>query len=308
MSSHIVGVRFNKVGKIYHFDASAIPELRVGDQVIVETSRGCQLGEVAVIVSETGQIENLKPVSRKATPRDLVLRLSWQQREQEVVDTCKARIKELHLHGIKIVSAEYSFDGLRLTVLFSSESEDKVELKSLRQDMQKHYAPAQVEIRQIGPRDVAKYLGGMGACGLEARCCSKFLTDFSSISIRMAKDQGISLTPSEITGMCGRLRCCLIYEYPQYVEWIQQLPKRNKIVRTPQGDGKVVDIQPLRQVVLVDIPEHGVREYKNSDIILLNESGQPMVPAQAPLPCAACPEGSKTNKGVKSSSDAKHKS
>ena len=164
---------------------------------------------------------------------------------------------ELNLVGIKIVSAEYSFDGSRLTILFSSETEEKYDLKSLRQDMQKMLAPSQVEMRQIGPRDVAKMVCGMGACGLETRCCCLFLTEFSSISIRMAKEQGISLTPTEITGMCGRLRCCLIYEYDTYVEARQKLPKRNKRVRTPQGEGKVVDVIPLRGAVMVDLPEVG---------------------------------------------------
>jgi cell fate regulator YaaT (PSP1 superfamily) len=117
--------------------------------------------------------------------------------------------------------------------------------------MQKLYPRSQIEMRQIGPRDVAKILGGMGACGLETRCCSKFLTDFSPISIKMAKEQGISLTPSEITGMCGRLRCCLIYEYEQYVEARKQLPKRNKRVVTPNGEGKVVDVAPLSGMVTV---------------------------------------------------------
>jgi cell fate regulator YaaT (PSP1 superfamily) len=106
-------------------------------------------------------------------------------------------------------------------------------------------------MRQIGPRDVAKFLGGMGACGIETRCCSKFLTDFSPISIKMAKEQGISLTPNEITGMCGRLRCCLIYEYEQYVEARKTLPKRNKRVVTPKGEGKVIDVLPMSEKIVV---------------------------------------------------------
>jgi cell fate regulator YaaT (PSP1 superfamily) len=119
--------------------------------------------------------------------------------------------------------------------------------------MQKLYPQSQVEMRQIGPRDVAKLLGGMGACGLETRCCSQFLTEFSPISIKMAKEQGISLTPSEITGMCGRLRCCLIYEYEQYVAARKELPKRGKRVVTPDGEGKVLDSYPLRNVILVEL-------------------------------------------------------
>lgn len=264
----VIGVRFSVVGKIYHFDASKVPDLRMGDSVVVETTRGWQLGQVAQIVDDP-QLPpdgDWKRVDRRATPRDLLLRQSWQNREFEVVATCRARAKELRLEEVKIVAAEYSFDGARLAIMYSTENEDKVDLKSLRSEMQKMYAPSQVEMRQIGPRDVAKILGGMGACGLETRCCSKFLTDFSSISIRMAKEQGISLTPTEITGMCGRLRCCLIYEYEQYVAARATLPKRNKRVITPQGEGKVVDVFPLREAVLVDVPDVGYREFTREEI------------------------------------------
>jgi cell fate regulator YaaT (PSP1 superfamily) len=160
-------------------------------------------------------------------------------------------VSELRLSGVKIVAAEFNFDGSRLAFLFNTEGEEKVDLKSLKKDMHNLYPNCQIEMRQIGPRDVAKILGGMGACGLETRCCSKFLTDFSPISIKMAKDQGISLTPNEITGMCGRLRCCLIYEYEQYVEARKQLPKRNKRVGTPKGEGKVIDILPMTNKVTV---------------------------------------------------------
>lgn len=264
---YLVGVRFSIVGKIYHFDASRIPDAQVGDSVVVETSRGWQLGQIAQILQETPLPPDggWKLVDRLATPRDLLLRQSWQNREFEVVSTCRARSKELRLEGVKIVAAEYSFDGARLAIMYSTETEDKVDLKSLRSEMQKMYAPSQVELRQIGPRDVAKILGGMGACGLETRCCSKFLTDFSSISIRMAKEQGISLTPAEITGMCGRLRCCLIYEYEQYVAARAALPKRNKRVITPQGEGRVVDVYPLKESVMVEIPEVGYREFANAE-------------------------------------------
>jgi cell fate regulator YaaT (PSP1 superfamily) len=264
----VVGVRFSVVGKIYHFEANKVPDLRVGDSVIVETSRGWQLGQVAQIVSDPHLPSDgeWKPVDRRATPRDLLLRQSWQNRELEVTNTARGRARELRLDGVKVVAAEYSFDGSRLAIMYSTETEEKVDLKSLRSEMQKNYAPAQVEMRQIGPRDVAKILGGMGACGLEQRCCSKFLTDFSSISIRMAKEQGISLTPTEITGMCGRLRCCLIYEYDQYVEARANLPKKNKRMITPQGEGKVIDVFPLREGVLVEIPEVGYREFHKDEL------------------------------------------
>jgi cell fate regulator YaaT (PSP1 superfamily) len=273
----VVGVRFSKVGKVYHFAADTVTDVKVGDMVVVETARGWQLGQVAQLVQDpTPPPDGWKPIDRRATPRDLLMRQMWQMKESEVVSSCRERANQLKLAGIKIVSAEYSFDGSRLSILFSSETEEKYDLKSLRQDMQRMFAPSQVEMRQVGPRDVAKVMCGMGACGLETRCCCLFLTEFSSISIRMAKDQGISLTPTEITGMCGRLRCCLIYEYDTYVEARSKLPKRNKRVRTPQGDGKVVDVVPLREAVIVDLPEVGYREFPGKDVILLDADGQPV--------------------------------
>ncbi len=267
MSPVIVGVRFAQIGKIYHFDASTVPEIKAGDRVIVETSRGKQLGEVAVLVENPAPSpEGWKPIERLATPRDLILRRMWQQKEVEAMINCRERASQLKIVGVKIIAAEFSFDGSRLAFMFSTETEDKADLKSLRHDMQKQYQQSQVELRQVGPRDVAKLLGGMGACGLETRCCSKFLTDFSPISIKMAKEQGISLTPTEITGMCGRLRCCLVYEYEQYAAARKQLPKKNKRVVTPMGEGKVVDVSPLRMTIRVDLPDVGAREFERDEI------------------------------------------
>jgi cell fate regulator YaaT (PSP1 superfamily) len=253
MDPNIIGVRFTKVGKIYHFDSSAVPNLGVGEHVIVDTSRGRHLGEVVQLVREmpTKPEGGWRSVERRATPRDLLLLQSWQAKQTEAMINCRARASELQLREVKIVAAEYNYDGSRLTFLFNTESEEKVDLKSLKKDMHDLYPNTHIEMRQIGPRDVAKIIGGMGACGLETRCCSKFLTDFSPISIKMAKEQGISLTPNEITGMCGRLRCCLIYEYEQYVEARKQLPKRNKRVVTPKGEGKVTDVLPMSNKVIV---------------------------------------------------------
>ena len=255
MNPNIIGVRFTRIGKIYHFDTSAVPDVQVGEQVIVDTARGKHLGEVVQVVKETPpQPEGgWRSVERRATPRDLLLLQSWQSKQTEAMINCRARAAELQLDGVKIVTAEYNYDGSRLAFLFSTESEEKVDLKSLKRDMQNLHPTAHIEMRQIGPRDVAKIIGGMGACGIETRCCSKFLTDFSPISIKMAKEQGISLTPEEITGMCGRLRCCLIYEYEQYVEARKTLPKRNKRVVTPKGEGKVVDVLPMSNKIMVFI-------------------------------------------------------
>jgi cell fate regulator YaaT (PSP1 superfamily) len=272
MQPTIIGVRFTKIGKVYHFDGTSLGQIETGDQVVVDTTRGRHLGEVVQIFPELPARPDggWKRVERRATPRDLLLQQSWQSRQTEAMINCRARAAELGLSGIKIVAAEYNYDGSRLTLLFNTASDEKPELKSLRKDMQAMYPAAQVDMRQIGPRDVAKILGGMGACGLETRCCSKFLTDFSPISIKMAKEQGISLTPTEITGMCGRLRCCLIYEYEQYVDARKQLPKRNKRVITPRGEGKVLDVQPMtnKVVVLLDGEEdkHLVSTFDRDEI------------------------------------------
>jgi cell fate regulator YaaT (PSP1 superfamily) len=268
MDPYIVGIRFQKVGKVYHFDASNCCELQLGDFAIVETSRGRQLGEVVQVVldPEPPPDGSWKPIDRKATARDLVLRQLWQKKELEATINCRAKLAEIGIQGVKIVGAEYSFDGSRLSFLYSTEAEGKIDLRKLNNAMQRMYPRSRVDMRQIGPRDVAKLLGGMGACGLETRCCSKFLTEFSPISIKMAKEQGISLTPSEITGMCGRLRCCLIYEYEQYVEARKGLPKRGKRVITPVGEGKVEDVFPLKQSVIVSLLDGSRNEYLISDL------------------------------------------
>jgi cell fate regulator YaaT (PSP1 superfamily) len=268
MQPLIVGIRFQKVGKVYHFDAGSYPDIQIGDFAVVETSRGRQLGEVIQVLNNP----NLPPegswkaIQRKATARDLVMRQLWQRKEVEAMINCRAKAAELKLPDIKIVAAEYTFDGSRLSFLYSTETGEKVDLRALRNAIQRTYPKSRVEMRQVGPRDVAKILGGLGACGLETRCCSMFLTDFSPISIKMAKEQGISLTPSEITGMCGRLRCCLIYEYEQYVEARKQLPKRGKHVVTPKGEGKVVDIFPLKDSALVELEELGVLEFSREEL------------------------------------------
>lgn len=271
MNKKIVGVRFAKVGKIYHFDGSSIDELNIGDHVIVETSRGYQIGWIVEFIdpSKLHGEGHWKNIERKASSRDLVLRQTWKDKELLYIEDTKKRAKELHLDSIKIITAECSFDGKRMTVTFSYEEEGKADLKTLKNDIQKKHNDTQLEFHQIGPRDAAKVLCGLGACGMENRCCSRFLTEFCSISIKMAKDQDVSLTPNEITGMCGRLRCCLLYEHAHYVEAREKLPKRNKHVNTPVGEGKVVDVYPLRNRVRVELPDLGEREFDASEITII---------------------------------------
>ena len=294
MQPFIVGIRFTPIGKIYHFDSSALNDIKVGEHVIVDTSRGQHLGEVIQILPEPPSPPDggWKPVERRATPRDLLLRETWQAKQTEAMIECRARAAELKLNGVKIVAAEFNYDGSRLTFLYSTESEDKVDLKSLKKDMNRKYPKSQAEMRQIGPRDVAKILGGMGACGLETRCCSKFLTDFSPISIKMAKEQGNSLTPSEITGICGRLRCCLIYEYEQYVAARKELPKRKKRVITPNGEGVVSDIAPLTGMITVQFEGEGRPAWQTFHRDLIEPWDElEALRRKAESPCEKHPEG-----------------
>jgi len=267
MPNLVVGVRFQSVGKVYHFDGSQYPDLREGDYVVVTTSRGQQIGQVAAAGSfDTSQINGrLKRVDRRATGRDLAIRKHWENKELEALITAREINAEVGL-AIKLVKAEYSFDGKQLTFLYSAE--ERKETKVLRKRLSRALR-ARIDVRQIGPRDVAKILGGYGACG-GPRCCSTFLTEFSPISIRMAKAQGVSLNPSEITGMCGRLRCCLIYEYEQYIAARKHLPKQGKRVGTPHGEGKVISLFPLKETALIDLGERRV-EVHREDILPLEE-------------------------------------
>lgn len=268
MQKTAAGVRFHRVGKLYHFDYSEYPDLKVGDYVIVETARGRQMGEVMSFNAIEDDMRDYKPIMRMASPRDLILKHHWELQQDSALAACRQKAVEMSgFTDVKFIAALYNYDGSLLTFLYTAE--DKVNVSKLWNELSRMF-PAQVEMRQIGPRDVAKLLGGYGACG-ELRCCSTFLTDFSPISIKMAKAQGISLNPSEITGMCGRLRCCLVYEYEQYVEARQKLPKKNKRIGTPFGEAKVVDVFPLSDSVLVYVEEHGLQTVKREEIVPLEE-------------------------------------
>ena len=263
----VVGVRFTKVGKLYHFSFEEYPELQAGDFVIVETVRGRQMGQIMGFADLAEDME-YREILRPATPRDMVLRQEWEAQQDEALRICKERAAGKNgFVGVKFLAAQYNYDGSTLTFLYSAD--DKVDVSRLGRDLQRQFK-AKIDMRQIGPRDVAKLLGGYGACGAE-RCCSTFLTDFSPISIKMAKAQGISLNPSEITGMCGRLRCCLVYEYEQYVQARKQLPRRNKKIGTPFGEAKVVDVHPLKDAVTVYVEEEGLKLVMREEIIPLEE-------------------------------------
>ncbi len=252
----IVGVRFQKVGKLYHFDASAHPELEPGDFVIVETARGRQIGQImGMVPPERAELSSLKPIKAPATARDLMMKRLWEAKEVEALIVCREAAAELGgFESVKFIKAGYSYDGAVASFAFTAEDEEaNINTTRLRKRLEQKLH-ARIDMRRIGARDSAKLLGEYGACG-GPRCCSTHLTEFSPISIKMAKAQGISLNPSEITGMCGRLRCCLIYEYEQYVEATKHLPKLNKTIDTPHGEGRVIDVNALRDSVTVLIGE-----------------------------------------------------
>jgi cell fate regulator YaaT (PSP1 superfamily) len=232
--------------------------LEPGDYVVVDTKRGRQLGQVIAFIDpkEIFKLKGMKSVQRKATPRDLVMKQVWEAKELDTLIACREKAQKFNIKDAKFVKAEYSFDGSWLTIQYATENK-KLNVKSLQKAMGDTFN-VRVEMRPIGPRDMAKILGGYGACGAP-RCCSTFLTEFSPVSIRMAKEQGISLSPQEITGMCGRLRCCLVYEYEQYVEARKQMPKVGKRIGTPYGEGKVIDIRALRESVVVEVGEERER-------------------------------------------------
>lgn len=258
--SGVIGVRFQPLGKLYHFRHNGIHDgIEPGDHVIVRTKRGRQLGQVMGFIEpdQVNQKRGLKPIERKASPRDLVMKQVWEQKELDALITCRHKAHDLGIKNAKFVKAEYSFDGGWLTFLYASENR-QLDVRPLLRILRRAFR-CKVVLLMIGPRDVAKILGGHGACG-QPRCCSTFLTDFSPISIRMAKAQGISLSPQEITGMCGRLRCCLVFEYEQYVEAKKKLPRIGKKIGTPHGEGIVKDVRVLRDsvIVVVDGERHEV--------------------------------------------------
>lgn len=255
---YVLTASFTKVGKRYNFEFSHYPDLMIGDRVIVQShSLGEQMGEIKGFVPRSELREEVYQILRPATPADLLSQQQWQEKELSTLIECREKAKQIGGYSeAKFVAAEYNYNGSLLMVMFTTEEDVRVNTHRLRSALQKHFH-MRVELRQIGAREVAKIQAGFGACGIP-RCCSTFLTEFSSISINMAKAQGISLNPSEITGMCGRLRCCLIYEYEQYVEARKQLPKIRKRVGTPHGEGKVIEVHPMLDsvTVLVDETRH----------------------------------------------------
>jgi cell fate regulator YaaT (PSP1 superfamily) len=259
----LVGIRFHQAGKVYYFDAAGLP-LQVNDCVVVETARGQELGHVIISpgqVLSANVTEALKPVIRKATENDL--KQSEQRKEQNEKALLKSRelIGKLNL-SMKPVSAQYNLDGSYLTIFFTAEK--RVDFRELVKELSRNLK-THVELRQIGARDEAKQIGGLGRCGC-ALCCTTFLSEFAPVSIKMAKEQNITLNPVKTSGLCGRLLCCLGYEYEQYRDMKGTLPAAGQEVTTPLGKARVINVNPLNQVVFLELESKAVVEMPVSKI------------------------------------------
>ncbi len=259
----IIGVRFKRLGKIYFFDPKWL-EVKKGDQVVVETSQGEEIAEVAVpnrMVEEEKLTTPLKKVLRLASPRDLKHAEECRQKEKEAFELCSKKIKE-HKLNMTLTDVEYKFDNSKILFYFTADG--RIDFRDLVRDLASVYK-TRIELRQIGVRDEVKRIGGNGVCGRELCCCS-FLSDFETVSIKMAKEQNISLNPSKISGNCGRLMCCLKYEQNVYEEKLQRLPNVGAIVKTPDGKGEVEGIETLKEVVKVKIKDGDITTYKKYNV------------------------------------------
>lgn len=248
----VVGIRFKPAGKIYYFDPDNI-ELTGEEKVIVETARGIECGQVMVkpkMVKEEEIVAPLKKIIRKATSVDLKQVEINKNKEKEAYKICLEKITE---HGLpmKLVDVEYTFDANKIIFYFTADG--RIDFRELVKDLAAIFR-TRIELRQIGVRDEAKMLGGLGTCG-RGLCCATFLGDFDPVSIRMAKEQNLSLNPTKISGICGRLMCCLKYESEAYENEKEEYPSEGTPVTTPVGDGKIVTINILKKTLTVELKE-----------------------------------------------------
>ncbi len=266
--AQIVGIRFKKAGKVYYFDPADI-ELNRGDCVLVETARGQELGEVIIPPrpAEEQADKPLKPVLRKATPEDIKHAEELQAKEKDAVAECSRLIEQFKL-PMKLLSAEYSFDGSHVTFYFSAE--ERVDFRELVRELAGRLK-ARIELRQIGPRDEAKLLGSHGHCG-RTLCCMSFLSEFAPVSIKMAKEQGLPLNPMKISGVCGRLMCCLTYEADQYRQMKEKLPREGQNVMTSMGKARVTGSNAIKETVLVELDTGVTVELPLKDIKPVDKS------------------------------------
>ena len=258
----IIGVRFKRLGKIYFFDPKWL-EVKKGENVVVETSQGEEIAEVVVpnrMIEEDKVVAPLKKVLRLASPRDLKHAEECRKKEKEAFELCNKKIKEHNLE-MTLTDVEYKFDNSKILFYFTADG--RIDFRELVKDLAAVYK-TRIELRQIGVRDEVKRIGGNGVCGRELCCCS-FLSDFETVSIKMAKEQNISLNPSKISGNCGRLMCCLKYEQDVYEEKLQRLPNVGAIVQTPDGKGEVDGVETLKEVVKVKFKDGEISKIKKYD-------------------------------------------
>ena len=259
----IIGVRFKRLGKIYFFDPKWL-EVKKGEKVIVETSQGEEIAEAIVpnrMIEEEKLTSPLKKVLRLASARDLKHAEECRKKEKEAFELCNKKIKE-HKLEMTLTDVEYKFDNSKILFYFTADG--RVDFRDLVKDLAAVYK-TRIELRQIGVRDEVKRIGGNGVCGRELCCCS-FLRDFETVSIKMAKEQNISLNPSKISGNCGRLMCCLKYEQEVYEEKLKKLPNIGAIVKTPDGQGEVDGVEPLKEIIKVKIKDGEIYKFKRYDM------------------------------------------
>lgn len=278
----VIGVRFKKIGKVYYFDPYGI-EVEPGRNVIVETARGTEFGECVMgntEVPEENLVLPLKRLVRIATPSDHEIVEANERHAREAYRICRDKIAE---HGLEmnLVTVECTFDLNKILFYFTADG--RVDFRELVKDLASVFR-TRIELRQIGVRDEAKMLGGLGICGREL-CCTSYLDEFQPVSINMAKEQNLSLNPSKISGTCGRLMCCLKYEHEVYAELQKQTPKMESLVETPDGRGTVVSTQMLRGVcqVLLEDGDDTPRQYNCSDCVVLRSGkakGRPVPPVE----------------------------
>ncbi|GEM_PF-1634800 len=282
--TEIIGVRFKDGGKLYYFNPNGV-QVQAGQHVIIETSKGIEFGECALantMIDEMELIAALRPMLRVATEADYAQVKSNQEKEKKAFQICQDKIAE-HKLEMKLVEVKYSFDGSKILFFFTADG--RVDFRHLVKDLASIFC-TRIELRQIGVRDEAKIMGGLGICG-RPFCCSQFLSDFQPVSIKMAKTQNISLNPTKISGVCGRLMCCLKYEQDAYEDLLKDTPKLESLVNTPDGVGVVNQIQLLREQVKVvlDSDPDTPKVYRKEDIeIIRNGKGKRPPGYEFPVP------------------------
>ncbi len=280
----VVGIRFRSVGKTYFFDPGN-KTISAGSFAVVETARGPEFGEVVMgntNVAKSRTVAPLRPVLRIASAEDIAHNEENRKKEVEALDVCREKIAKHELE-MKLIDVQYAFDNSKLLFYFSSEG--RVDFRELVKDLASTFH-TRIELRQIGIRDEAKLLGGIGACG-RLLCCSSFLPDFAQVSIKMAKEQNLSLNSTKISGVCGRLMCCLRYESDTYAEEIRKTPPVDATVSTPDGVGRVVSSSPLAgkiRVLLNEAQDAAPKEYHRDQVTVLStekrKGGQKNVPTK----------------------------